>query len=251
MCSRGHAFDIARSGYVNLLQPQDRRSRRAGDTAAAVQARARTMAAGIGRLILVDYVQRAASLAMSDPASVVDLGSGTGDALDALSHARPIDGIGIDLSPAAADYAARRFPSLTWVVANADRRLPLLDRAVDLVISLHGRRNPAECARILKPGGFVVIAVPARDDLLELRAWVQGRAVERDRTEAVQADHEALFTLVDCWSVRERPRLERDALADLLRGTYRGERAGEAGRVDALATLDVTLASDFLLFGTR
>ena len=26
VCPRGHAFDVARSGYVNLLQPQDRRS---------------------------------------------------------------------------------------------------------------------------------------------------------------------------------------------------------------------------------
>ena len=25
VCARGHSYDIARSGYVNLLQPQDRR----------------------------------------------------------------------------------------------------------------------------------------------------------------------------------------------------------------------------------
>jgi hypothetical protein len=42
--------------------------------------------------------------------------------------------------------------------------------------------------------------------------------------------------------------LERDALKDLLRATYRGERTSAAARIDALECLEVTLASDFFLF---
>ena len=34
-CPRGHSFDVARSGYINLLQPQERRSKEPGDTAIA------------------------------------------------------------------------------------------------------------------------------------------------------------------------------------------------------------------------
>jgi 23S rRNA (guanine745-N1)-methyltransferase len=250
-CSRGHAFDIARSGYVNLLQPQDRRSPAAGDSKAAVQARARLTAAGVGRAWLSAMVERAASLALDEAAITVDLGSGTGEALAALGEARAIGGIGIDLSTAAAELAALCFPAFTWVVANADRRLPLLDRRVDLVLSLHGRRNPVECARVLKPGGFLLIAVPARDDLIELRALVHSEALDRERTTPLQAEHEGRFALVDRWSARERARLERPALLDLLRATYRGARARHADRVNALTSLEVTLASDFLLFAPR
>src|SRR4051812_46772176 len=47
-CGRGHSFDLARAGYVNLLQPQDRRSAYAGDQADAVAARARLLDNGIG-----------------------------------------------------------------------------------------------------------------------------------------------------------------------------------------------------------
>ena len=36
LCPRGHSFDVARSGYINLLQPQDRRSKHPGDTSVAV-----------------------------------------------------------------------------------------------------------------------------------------------------------------------------------------------------------------------
>ena len=41
VCQRGHSFDYARSGYLNLLQPQDRKSKNPGDSAAAVAARRR------------------------------------------------------------------------------------------------------------------------------------------------------------------------------------------------------------------
>ena len=41
MCRRGHSFDLARSGYLNLLQPQDRRARRPGDSAEVRAARRR------------------------------------------------------------------------------------------------------------------------------------------------------------------------------------------------------------------
>ena len=41
LCARGHSFDVARSGYINLLQPQERRSKQPGDTAAALLGRRR------------------------------------------------------------------------------------------------------------------------------------------------------------------------------------------------------------------
>ena len=229
MCAAGHSYDVARSGYVNLLQPQDRRSLSAGDSKAAVTARARLLEAGVGRQAIDGIARRAAALDLGEHPLVVDLGSGTGDALGALALARAITGIGIDLSTAAAEHAARRFPALTWVVANADRRIPLLDGSASLVLSLHGRRNPAECARILDPSGFLLLAVPAPEDLIELRALVQGEGTERDRVPGVLAEHDALFTLIDRTTVREaaasRTRVAaRPAAHHLPRGTH--ERSG-------------------------
>lgn len=272
VCPRGHSYDVARSGYVNLLQPQDRRSPNAGDAKEAIEARARLLAAGVGRTIVDAFAQRAAWLDVPAGGAIVDLGSGSGDALAAVVSRRAaelvgpnaphdskansdasalVDGIGIDLSTAAAEHAARRFPALTWVVANADRRLPLLDESVAVVLSLHARRNPAECARVLVPSGSLLLAVPAHDDLIELREVVQGHAVERDRADRLLAEHEPFFTLKDQPTVREHHHLERDALLDLLRGTYRGERTSASTRVSALSSLDVTLASTFFLFAKR
>jgi len=260
VCGAGHSYDIARSGYVNLLQPQDRRSREAGDSRAAVEARASLLAAGVGRTLIDAIANRAATLdlgrlkaapTMSDrltaAPTIVDLGCGSGDALAALTS-RAGTGVGIDLSTAAVERAARHFPDRTWVVANADRRLPLLDRSVDLVLSLHARRNPAEVVRVLAQTGVLLVAVPAADDLIELREMIQGQRQERDRAGVVLEEHAPLFHLVDRSVVRETLELDREALLNLLRGTYRGVRRGAAQRVAALTRMNVTLASDLLVF---
>ena len=249
VCGAGHSYDIARSGYVNLLQPQDRRSRVAGDLSSAVDARESLLAAGVGRTLIQAIATRVSALELGAAPVIVDLGCGSGDALHAVTETRT--GIGIDLSTIAIDRAARRFPRRTWIVANADRRLPLLDHRVDLVMSINGRRNPTEAARILGTGGFHLVVVPAADDLLELRELVQGTRLERERADSVLAAHGALFQVVERAAVRETLELDRAALLNVLKGTYRGIRRGFADRVATLARMQVTLASDLLLLRVK
>lgn len=249
-CARGHSYDVARAGYVTLLQPQDRKSREAGDRKEAVDARARLLGAGVGRTLLDRIVERLQPVA-ADMSVVIDLGSGSGEAVAAIAETYGMTGVGIDLSIAAAEHAARRYPGLTWVVANADRRIPMLDRSVDLVLSLHGRRNPEECTRILTRSGHLIVALPAPDDLVELREAVQGEGVARDRSETVVAEHASHFAVVDQFDVRERHHLDQAALGDLLRGTYRGGRRAAANRAASLTALDVTVASQVILFSRK
>jgi 23S rRNA (guanine745-N1)-methyltransferase len=244
-CERGHSFDVARAGYVSLLQPQDRRSKAPGDSKKAVAARSRLIDAGVGREVIEAIVRHAP--AADGPFIAADLGCGSGELLGALAAARDVCGVGIDLSTAAAEAAARRFPKQTWVVANVDRGVPLLDGSAHLVTSLNGRRHVNECARVLAPGGTLIVAVPAPDDLIELRARVQGEGIPRDRADAVVAEHAPRFLVVERFTVREQHQLEGEALRDLLRGTYRGARTSAAARVEELESLDVTIASDVVL----
>jgi 23S rRNA (guanine745-N1)-methyltransferase len=251
VCPRGHAYDIARSGYINLLQPQDRRSLTAGDIGAVVEARARLFAAGIGRSLVDAVRQRFESQRPSPDAAIADLGSGSGDALAACLTSSRATGVGIDLSASACRHAARRFPALTWVVANADRRLPLVDNRLSLLLSLHGRRNPVECARALAPNGLLLVAVPAPDDLLELRSLLQGKGIERSRVEGLVNDHDGWFKPLEQFSSREQHKLSRELLLDLLHSTYRGARTSTSAHVAQLTTMDVTIASDCVVFQRR
>lgn len=214
-----------------------------------MRARADLLKVGVGAALRDAVVSRATALPFkTQPPVVVELGCGSGNTLGLLAETLTSCCVGVDLSTAAAADAARRFPSLTWVVANADRRLPLLDSSVDLVVSVHARRNPVECHRIMRSSGFLLVAVPGARDLIELREQVQGEAVPRERVQTLVAEHEAHFTVIEETSAVQTLELDRNALRNLLRGTYRGERFSESSRVEALDRLVVTLASDIVLF---
>ena len=160
-CERGHSFDIARSGYINLLQPQDRRSAQPGDTLEAVQARRRLHDLGVTQPLLEGIAHL-----LPAEVSILDAGCGDGFYLGGLTER---NGHGIDISTAAIDAAARRYPTNQWIVANADRVIPYADQSFSAVLSITARRNPAEFHRVLHPNGLVLIAIPAPDDLIELR----------------------------------------------------------------------------------
>ena len=61
-CARRHSYDVAKTGYINLLQPQDRKSLQAGDTPDAVMARSRLVQAGVGARLISTLTDRVARL---------------------------------------------------------------------------------------------------------------------------------------------------------------------------------------------
>ena len=171
VCPRGHSFDVARSGYINLLQPQDRRSKRPGDTPAAVAARRRLHDLGVTGPLL-DGI---AELAQASPGDIVlDAGCGDGFYLGSLARQSGCAGHGVDISIPAVEAAARRYPPgesrCEWIVANADRFVPYADRSFSIVLSITGRMNAAEFRRVLRDDGRLLVALAAPDDMIELRS---------------------------------------------------------------------------------
>lgn len=247
-CAAGHAFDRAREGYFNLLQPQDRRSTAAGDRDEALEARARWIERGRVDGLLLAMTREIDGIELEPGAFVADLGCGDGTLTARLLAHRPVRACGIDLAVQAVRTAARRARSITWIVANADRGLPFRDGSIDLLLSVFSRRPAAEMRRVLCPTGRLVAVLPAEDDLIELRALVQGRGDPRDRAEGARDELARSFSLTrrDTW--RERARLDRSAIDDALALTYRGARHSERQRLGSIESLDVTLAADILQF---
>ena len=249
LCDHGHSFDIARSGYVSLLQPQDRRSLEAGDPRETVDARRALLDLGFGAALRTELLALVASLALPPDAHALDLGCGDGHFLASICAAHELRGLGIDLSPHAVERCARRHPTLAWVAANADRRLPVLADSIDIALSIDGRRPVAELARVLRPEGALVVAVPAVDDLVELRTSVLGEPRGGSRVPAVLREFAEEFELREQRVARACVRLGRADLERLGRATYRWQRERERERFTALETLDVTTSHDLLLFG--
>ena len=159
-CDAGHAFDVARQGYVNLLGAAAPGS---ADTAGMVQARAEFLAAGHYR----PFAEAVAVAAGEGP--VVEVGAGTAYYRAATRDQRPTAvGLALDVSVAAARRAARAHPRLGAVVADAWGRLPLADGCAGSVLVVFAPRGGAEIARVLAPGGRLVVLTPTQEHLREL-----------------------------------------------------------------------------------
>jgi 23S rRNA (guanine745-N1)-methyltransferase len=167
-CGRGHSFDIARLGYVNLTD--GRAEPGTADTSAMVAARDRFLGRGHYQPLAAAVRSLAAQHDPGGPGLVVDLAGGTGyylaGALDALPRRH---GVCIDLSVPALRRAARAHRRAAALGADVWRRLPLADRSAAVVLSVFGPRNAAETGRILTRGGTLIIATPGADHLRELR----------------------------------------------------------------------------------
>lgn len=232
-CQRAHSFDIARSGYINLLQPQERRSKQPGDTAAAVAARRRLHDRGVS-----EPLRRAiAELMAASPREIVlDAGCGDGFYLGTLAGETGCDAHGVDISIPAIAAAARRYPGCEWVVANADRDLPYADRSFSTVLSITGRMNAGEFRRVLRDEGRLLVAIAAPEDLIELRG------VGRDRVARTVKTFARDFTLVDQRRISTTADLEAAAVHDVLVSIYRPMRSQPA------EAMRVTFSLDLLLF---
>ena len=247
-CKDGHCFDQAKGGYWNLTQPQDKKSSNPGDTDEAVLARHRWLQRGhMEGLVssLKDW-----SVSASENGSIVDLGCGEGSFGSALFAEFPTRFCGIDLSKKAIRLAARGWPDATWVLANADRVLPMQEGCASVVVSLFGRRPVSEIARILRDDGILIIAVPGESDLIELREQVQLVGRKRSRWESIVEEMEnAGLLLSQRKSWKHQVQLDASAIADALAMTYRAVRSSQQARLAGVETAEVTLSADLLLFG--
>jgi 23S rRNA (guanine745-N1)-methyltransferase len=253
-CAAGHHFDQAREGYWNLLQPQDKRSLNPGDADSAVLARHRWLARGHATG-MIEALRPWVATPSTDQSTAepslrtLDLGCGEGSFGPALFPTGADGFCGIDLSKRAIKLAARGWPAATWVLANADRILPVADASVHRVLSLFGRRPVAEIGRVLVPGGICIVAVPGEDDLIELREQVQQSGHRRSRWETVVEEmSSAGLNCLEQKNWLHRVDLDPAAIADALAMTYRAGRHSEQARLDSLSAMQVTLAADLMLF---
>lgn len=240
-CRSGHAFDIARHGYVGLSTGARATS---GDDAAMVRARERFLATG-GYDPVRRAVARMAAAAAPGRGTVLDAGCGTGyhlaGVLDRLPDAR---GLGLDTSVRALRSAARAHERAATASWDVFRPFPLADAAADVVLDVFAPRNPPEFHRVLRPAGRLVVARPGERHLAELRRAVPG-AVAVDPAKERRL-HDALhrrFEPVATERVEYRLRLAGDQAADLLGMTPSARHVRVADMVDqGLLPAEVTVS---------
>ena len=194
----GHSFDVAKQGYVTLAAGAGLKHK--GDDMDMVNARETYLAMGHFAPFVeavtgaVQDALDSASLAESTPASLLEVGAGTGyylaHTLDSIAEAR---GVGLDISPHAAKHLAKCHSRVGAVVADVWERLPIRDESVNAISVVFAPRNPAEFQRVLAPGGQVIVLTPGAGHLDDLREPLGILGVEEGKVERMYEQAEGFL----------------------------------------------------------
>lgn len=174
-CKNNHCFDLAKSGYVNLLLSNQMNAKNPGDNKLMVNAR-RDFLSKDYYLPLRECVCECATRHCPQNAVVLDAGCGEGYYTDGICNAllqkqtQFILG-GVDISKNALAVAAKRNQCAKFAVGSVFH-LPVADNKCDLLITMFAPYCGEEYRRILKPNAVMIMAIPDQRHLWQLKQAV-------------------------------------------------------------------------------
>ncbi len=248
-----HLFDGAAGGYLPLAP----RHSGGGDSKEAVRARTSFLTHGYytpAADALTALVQEFA------PAGglILDAGCGEGYYSNRIAEAGyPV--LGIDLSKFAVDAAAKSARShrlshgqsaSTLYAVGSVFELPVKGGAFDIVTNIFAPCAPAEYARVLKPGGYLIVAGAGERHLFGLKELVYDDPYLNDPRRDLPEEGSTL-THVDSRNVTFRITVENPAhIAALFSMTPYYWRTSQNGhdRIQSAPRLDTEVSFDFHIY---
>lgn len=173
-CPNRHSFDRSAAGYVHLLPPNRKHSKNPGDDKEMVAARSAFLDKGYYAPLRQALCELALECVKEESTPVVvDSGCGEGyytaGLYETLSQAGKEPRMaGVDISKFALRRAAKRLKEGEFAVASV-YHLPLPDQSAHLLVNVFSPLAVEEFARVLRPGGHFLYAVPAPRHLWEMK----------------------------------------------------------------------------------
>ena len=251
-CDQGHGYDLAREGYVNLLVAQHRHSKDPGYSREMIAGRRDFFDAGHYQAHADDLAQIVRDHLSGVPSEVVlDAGCGEGyylrqlrSVLESSAGATASAGIGpllcgLDISKHAVRVAARRDRAGVYAVAGT-HRMPVLAERVSVLLTHFSPVSPDDFARVVRPGGVVLVAGPGEDHLYSFKQLLYDAPTTHRPADQLTGD--ARFGLLGSSRIRHPLQLDgAQHVRNLLAMTpffWTLDAAGQArlGRVEQLTT---------------
>ncbi len=168
-CASGHSYDRSRYGYFNLLISE--KGGVHGDNKDMVAARREFLSRGFYEPL----AQRIASIAkelLKGGGVLLDAGCGEGyytqrvsAVIAELPHTRVA---AFDISKDAVRQAAKRLPGADLAVCGS-YHMPVTSESVDVLLNTFSPLAVDETRRVIKSGGYFIMAIPAEEHLFGLK----------------------------------------------------------------------------------
>ncbi|GIP36921.1 hypothetical protein J31TS4_02010 [Paenibacillus sp. J31TS4] len=222
-CAKGHSYDVAKPGYVNLLRnpPSTRYDK------SLFVSRRKLMEDGLFDSLLDRLAERIQANEAPQESSgsaprLLDAGCGEGSPLVRLQErlagraGLELLGVGVDLAKEGIRLAARSSSRTVWCVGDLANS-PFRDGSFRYILSLLSPSNYAEFRRLLEADGLVLKVVPQADYLQELRARLYGDSLRPEEEARQAADwFRQHFQLADEETVRYSFPVREETWSELL-----------------------------------
>lgn len=250
LCPKGHSFDKSSYGYVNLLLAKD--SRGHGDNKEMILARNRFLCGGWYQPLLSCLSQMLCDI-FPQNGVLLDAGCGEGWYTEGLCQALTQKGIsfsayGVDISKDALKVAGKRplakAGEIEYAVGSV-YKMPVAEKSIDVVLNLFAPLVPEVYQKLLKEGGYFLMAVPDRLHLWSLKSVLYDTPYEN---QVADSQIEG-FTLLAEKTVSESITLPtKEDIWNLFCMTPYAFRTADAGKARLLALDSLTTEIAFRVF---
>jgi len=274
ICPASHTFDVAKSGYVNMLPPGKEKNARTGDEKDMVRARVEFLSRGY-----YNGISSAAADVISEffhgegTLVLCDMGCGEGHHTCRIAgelHDKNGCGVlalGFDASKYAAECACKLAKSKGWLPRDGIGgecssavqcafmpgnlfHLPVADGTVNCAVSMFAPIAGEETRRILADDGILVVVSSGRDHLLQMRELIYEDVHMSDSMPDAPEGFELITrrNLKYCVTIENKADIE--SLFMMTPFYYKTTEAGRA-RLAEQETLDVTAEVNISLFRVK
>ena len=172
-CDKGHSFDIAKEGYVNLL-----RTNKSGDRIGDDKLSARSRRDFLNKGYYAPLKDALCRLFGDKSGSVLDICCGEGYYTSALGENPNLQVFGFDISREMVRLAAKR-GGASYFVANL-ASIPVAEESFDYAVHLFAPFQEASFHKLLKPGGKLYTVIPGSHHLYGLKQALYETPYEND-----------------------------------------------------------------------
>lgn len=237
ICSSGHCFDIAKSGYVNLILSNKSLH---GDDREMIRARHAFLSSGHYGILRDALCDTLRGLSLGRRASVIlDAGCGECYYTEAVKSTFPeSEVLGIDLSKDALAIGGKRCAGIRLAVASVNA-VPLRDSCCDAVLSVFSPLAAAEFRRVLKPDGVLIHVIPLARHLYAMKQILYSDPYENTEVRDAPEGFELMSERRICGNIH----LTHGELENLFTMTPYFYRTSDAGkkRLSKIESLDTEI----------